>query len=394
MKLAKALGIALAALWMSADNVTAQQSSDPIKIGISVSLTGAFADAIRPAMLADQVWEKEANERGGVLGRKVEITYRDNRSNPDDGVAIYQRFLQGGYDFIFEDGGAFLVQRSSTLAEQHKKLFLAPNAFALPVYSRGYKYLFFTGPSLSEDINVGLVRLLESLPEAQRPKTAAYLTIENIAFTSMTKGFQDLAAPLKLSSVLEVTYPPNMNDATPLVENLKQKKPNIVISSGLTNDTLLLARAMKQQDFKTNLVVISQLAGTQPTFLTSFGDAAEGMVYASPWEPQLKLGANEAFVAAYEKMHKIPPTYNAAQAYARWQILEEAVNATKSLDDKVLRDYIASHEFNTVVGRLKFNEKGYSVPEDTIITQIQDGKRVIVWPKEHAGGSLRYPVSD
>jgi branched-chain amino acid transport system substrate-binding protein len=371
----------------------AQSSPPPVQIGISVSLTGGFADAIRPAMLADQVWEKEINARGGLLGRKVTITYRDNRSNADDGAAIYQRFLQSGFDFIFEDGGAFLVQRTSTLAEQRHKLFLAPNAFSRSLYERGYKYLFFTGPSLSEDLNIGLIGALRTLPENQQPKTVGYLTIENIAFTSMTKGFQDLAAPLKLEPVLDVTYPPNINDATSLVENLKQSKPDMIVNSGLTNDTLLLARALKQQDVKAKLVVISQLAGTQPTFLSTFGTAAEGMVYASPWEPQLKLTGNQEFVASYEDMHKLAPTYNAAQAYARWQVLEQAIKATNSFEDNPLRDYIASHEFDTVVGKLKFNQNGYSTPKETIVTQIQGGARMIVWPKEYASSSLRYPAN-
>ncbi len=196
---------------------------------------------------------------------------------------------------------------------------------------------------------------------------------------------------MKLSTTLDVTYPPNMNDATPVVDNLKQRAPDIVNSAGLYNDTLLLTRAMKQQGFKAKLVVVAQVAGAQPHFLSTFGDSVEGMVYASPWEPQVKMANNEQFVAAYQKMHGFMPTYNAAQAYARWQIFEQAVNATKSFEHKVLRDYIANAEFDTVVGKIKYNEKGYSVPKDTIVTQVQKGKKVVVWPKEHATGQLVYP---
>lgn len=384
---------AVAGLALASFAGLASAQENPVKIGISVSLTGAFADAIKPAMLANEVWVKEVNERGGLLGRPVEITHRDNRSNVDDGTTIYQSFLQSEMDFAFEDGGAFLVQRESTIAEQYQKLFLAPNAFARSLYQRGYKYLFFTGSALSEDINIGLVKLLQTLPEDQRPKSVGYVTIENIAFTSMAKGMQELSAPLSMETVLDVTYPPNLNDATPLVDNLRQAAPDMVVNSGLTNDTLLIARAKKQQGYSPKLMVISQLAGAQPTFLNTFGDTVEGMVYASPWEAEAKVGNNEAFVQAYEAMHGIVPTYNGAQAYARWQILEKAITETKSFDHAVLRDYIAQNEFDTIVGKMKFNENGYSVPDETFITQIQNGKRVIVWPKEHATGELVYPAN-
>jgi branched-chain amino acid transport system substrate-binding protein len=383
--------LALAAVAGLAVTAQAQPGAAPLRVGIGVSLTGALAEAIRPAMLADKVWEEEVNARGGLLGRKVELTFRDNRSNPDDGVSIFQRFQQGGYDFVFEDSGAFLVQRQSTLAEQHQMLFLTPNGFARSLYERGYKFLFFTGPAVSEDLNIGLVRLLKSMPESQRPKTIGYVSIENIAFTSITKGLQEYLRPLNMTSLLDVTYPPNLNDATPIVDNLKQRAPDLINHAGLYNDTLLLARSMKQQGLKAKLIVISQVAGAQPHFLSTFGDAVEGMIYASPWEPQIKLANNQDFVAAYQKANGVPPTYNAAQAYARWQIFEQAVNATKSFEHKLLRDYIANGEFETVVGKIKYNEKGYSTPPDTIIVQVQRGQKVVVWPKEHATGSLVYP---
>ena len=367
------------------------QDKGPLKIGISVSLTGAFAEAIRPAMLADKIWEEQVNARGGLLGRKVELTFRDNRSNPDDGVSIFQRFQQSGYDFIFEDSGAFMVQRESTLAEQHQMLFLSPNGFARSLYERGYKYLFFTGAAVAEDLNIGVVRLLESMAEAERPKSIAYVSIENIAFTSTTKGMQEFVRPMKIANALDVTYPPNINDATPIVDNIKQKNPDMVYHAGLNNDSLLFARAMKQQGYKTKLIMISQVAGAQPHFLTTFGDSVEGMIYASPWEPQVKTTGNEEFVAAYQKANNTLPTYNAAQAYARWQILESAVNATKSLDHKALRDHIAKGEFDTVVGKIKYNEKGFSTPPDTIVVQVQKGRKVVVWPKEQAAGKLVYP---
>ena len=174
-----AAALLAAATWPA----SAEDAQQPLKIGINVSLTGPFADSIKPVMWSDQVWAKEINARGGLLGRKVVMTFVDNKSNPEDAVSIYQRLLQDGNEFIFENGGSLIVQRESTLAEQRQKLFLAPNGFAQALYERGYKYLFYTGAAISEDLNIGLVRLLESLPAEKRPKTIGYVTVENIAFT-------------------------------------------------------------------------------------------------------------------------------------------------------------------------------------------------------------------
>ena len=369
----------------------AEDAPQPLKIGINVSLTGPFADSIKPVMWADQVWEKQINARGGLLGRKVVMTFVDNKSNPEDAVSIYQRLLQDGNEFVFENGGSIIVQRESTLAEQRQKLFLAPNGFAQALYQRGYKYLFYTGAAISEDLNIGLVRLLESLPADKRPKTIGYVTVENIAFTSTTKGLQEKAKPLGLETVLDVTYPPNISDATPLVTNLKQKAPDIVFQTGLTNDTILFARAAAQQALRANVFAIGVTSGALASFVSAVGEVSHGMVYSSPWEVQVKTPNNGEFVRAYQEANGVSPTYNAAHGYARWQIFEQAVNGAKTFDQKLLRDYIAANTFDTIVGTIKYNAQGYSTPEDTVVTQFQKGSRVLVWPKALATGEFIYP---
>jgi branched-chain amino acid transport system substrate-binding protein len=375
---------------VSAFGASAAAQDNPIQIGLSVSLTGAFADSIKPTMMADQLWQSQINSRGGLLGRQLKLIHRDNRSNPADGVAIYQNFLQAKMDFIFENSGSFIVQRESTLAEQHQMLFLAPCGFARSLYERGYKYLFYTGPAVSEDLNIGLANLVGTIPAAARPKTVGYVTVENIAFTSTTKGTQKLLDPLRMETVLDVTYPANINDATPLVNNLAQKKPDLVFQTGLVQDTFLFVRALNQQALQFDVTAIGLVAAALPNFLEVVGGAANGMLYASAWEPQVRFSYNEDFVKKYTEMHGVPPTYNAAQSYSRWQIFEQAVTQTKSLDQKVLRDHIATNSFATVVGTIKYNEQGYSVPNDTIVTQFQEGKRVVIWPREQATGELVY----
>ena len=385
------IGAFALAVSLGAGNAAAQ-TAKPIRIGINVSLTGVFAESIKPTQWADELWAKQVNTRGGLLGRPVEFTFIDNKSNPDQANAIYEKMAQDNFDFIFENSGSLLVQRESTLAEQRKRLFLVPNGFARSLYERGYKYLFYTGAALSEDVNIGMVRLLNTLPESNRPKTIGYVAVENIAFTSIVKGTQELAKPLNLSSVLDITYPPNLNDATPIISNFKQKGADIVYQSGLVNDTILFARAAAQQDLKYKLLVIGLTAGAQPNFIPSLGaTTVESMIYATGWDARLKTHQNAEFVRAYSDEKGFEPIYNAAQAYTRWQIFEQAVNATKSLDNDVLRDYIAKSTFQTVQGPFKYNAKGYMTPEDTVVTQFQGGKRVIVWPKSEATGTFVYP---
>lgn len=377
---------AIAALTLAAPAWAAD--NNPIRIGIDVPLTGFFADSIKPSVQATQLWQKQTNSQGGLLGRQVDITTVDNKSSPETGVSVYQDLLQKNYDFIFEDGGSLMVQRESTLAEQNHRLMLAPAGFAQALYKRGYKYLFFTGNSLAEDSTIGLARLLASLPADKRPKSIAYATLENIAFTGVTRGFQDHIKDLNIKTALDVTYPASLNDATPIIENIKEHNPGMVFQTGLSNDTVLFVRAASQQGLKPAITAVGYVAAALPNFIDTVKDAGDVDLYATGWEPEVKNATNPGFVKSYEDTYHERPTYNAAHSYARWQILVQAVTATKSLNQDTLRDYVSSHSFDTVVGTIKYNNLGYSAPEDTIVVQFQGGKRVIVWPKDQANGQL------
>ena len=282
----------------------------------------------------------------------------------------------------------------STLAEQYKKLMLAPAGFARALYERGYKYTFFTGNCLSDNVATGYAKMLESLPDATKPKSIAYATLQNIAFTAATRGAQQDTKPLDMKMLLDLTYPPSINDATPMISDIKQASPDLVFQTGMSGDTVMFVRAAKEQGLSYKLLSIGYTAASLPNFLGIVGDAAEGAVYATGWEPEAKLGHNAEFVAAYEKEYGTIPTYNSANGYARWEILEQLVNETKSLDQTVLRDKLAGGTFETVNGTIKYSgKKCYSVPDSTLVVQFQHGKRVIVWPKEQATGSLIYPIS-
>ena len=97
---------------------------------------------------------------------------------------------------------------------------------------------------------------MASLPAEKRPKSIAYATLENIAFTGVTRGFQDHVKNLNMKTALDITYPANLNDATPIIENIKEQDPDMVFQTGLSNDTVLFVRAAAQQGLKPPIMAV------------------------------------------------------------------------------------------------------------------------------------------
>src|ERR1700689_5548071 len=69
------------------------RAADPIRIGFSMALTGGLAPNGKSALLAMQVWEKDINPKGGLLGRPVQLVYYDDQSQPSTGPSHYTKLL-------------------------------------------------------------------------------------------------------------------------------------------------------------------------------------------------------------------------------------------------------------------------------------------------------------
>ena len=79
----------------------------------------------------------------------------------------------------------------------------------------------------------------------------------------------------------------------------------------------------------------------------------------------------------------------AANSYTAWQLLEASVTATKSLDDKVLAQWLKTNRVDTILGKLRFDGPNNYGDDLTKVKQVQDGKWVVVWPKEFAAPGVQ-----
>ena len=78
-----------------------------------------------------------------------------------------------------------------------------------------------------------------------------------------------------------------------------------------------------------------------------------------------------------------------AGSFAAWQVLEAAIIATKSLDDKALGAWLRKNRVDTIIGKLRFDGTNNYGDDLFKVKQVQDGKWVVVWPREFAAPGAR-----
>lgn len=382
MVLAAALSMALHGAW--------GQSGKPITFAATFPLTGPFADHGKQSLAAVQVWEAKINAEGGLLGRPVQIVHIDNKSDPNTAVSAFRKFIAEGRDITFGTYAAPIVEQESTVAEQERRLYVQSGGYPLALFGRGYKYLFFASRGTSVDLPGPILSFIDALPADQKPRKISSAAVDSIAFQDLEKH---LGPGLKqrATDYSNENYPLGIRDAQPIVQKWKAASPDAVLVHGYAPDTVLFVRAIRLAGLKPKLLIITPTAASLETFPRDVGAPAEGVIYYNFWEPTLPFPGVEEFARAFKKKMGVAPLFSAGNAYASMQIYEQAIKATRSLDQDRLRDQVRTGTFQTVIGTLAYEERGLPRERQALLAQWQGGKQVVIWPTAVARGNLLYP---
>jgi branched-chain amino acid transport system substrate-binding protein len=147
------------------------------------------------------------------------------------------------------------------------------------------------------------------------------------------------------------------------------------------NDTLQVARTIQQQGYKPSMFCT---CGSQVTTIAAWPkleSAAEGAFGSIPsWPTQNYPGLADLAAFFKARGQNTVPTY-AIVALAILQVIEQAVEGAKTLDQDKLKDYIHTHEFHTAAGNIKYQADGTPVYSQ-IVLQFMNGKNEVVWPEK------------
>jgi branched-chain amino acid transport system substrate-binding protein len=390
------------------------RAADPIRIGFGIGLTGGVAANGKAALIAFQMWAEEVNAKGGLLGRKVEFIYYDDQSNPSTVPGIYTKLLDiDKVDLVVSGYGTNLVAPAMPIVMQRGLLFIGLFAYAL---NENFKYpnyftMFPAGPNPKVDFAQSFFELAVS--QSPKPRTLAIVAMDGEFSLLSAEGAREHAKRHGLRIVYDRTYPPATVDFTPIVRAVQATNPDVVFAATYPPDGANMVRAVSEVGLKTNLFGGS-MAGLQfAAFKTQLGPALNGVVNYEFYvpEPTLKFPGIEVFLKKYQVKAveaKVDPLgfYLPPFAYAEMQILGQAIEGTKSVDQKNLADYIRTSTFATVLGDVKFAPNGEWTQSRVLQVQYQGikgndleqfkkaGTQVVVWPRELKSGELKYPLQD
>jgi branched-chain amino acid transport system substrate-binding protein len=388
------------------------RAQEPIKIGFSMALTGGLAGAGKPALIAMEIWRDDINAKGGLLGRPVEFVYYDDQTQPANVPKIYTKLMNvDNVDLVVSGYGTNLIAPAMPIVMRKGMVFMSLFGLAANEqfnYDR-YFQIMPAGPEPKEDWSRGFIKLATD----KGLRTIALVGADAEFAQNAVDGARTNAEAAGLEIVYDESYPPSTTDFSPIVRAIQATNPDVVYVGSYPPDSAGMVRAANELRLQTKLFGGGMVGLQYASLQTSLGPMLNGIVNYDFWvpEPTLNFPGIQEFLTKYQERaegqgvdplgHYLPPW-----AYAYMQVLGDAVEGVGSLDQEAIANYIRDHEFETVVGPVKFGPNGEWATSRTLMVQFQNiengdleqfkhaGKRVVLLPEEWASGEFIFPYTE
>lgn len=353
------------------------------------------------------------NAAGGILGRKVELKYYDDQTNPATVPGIYTKLLDvDKVDFVVSGYGTNLIAPAMPIEMQRGLVFTS--LFGLAANEKfkynNYFQIMPAGPEPLTDWSKGFFDV--AMAQNPKPTTIALVGADAEFARNAVKGAREHAKKLGLKIVYDQTYPPKTADYTPIIRAIQARNPDIVYVGSYPPDSVGMVKAATEVGLKTKMFGGGMVGLQYASIQTALGPKLNGIINYDFWvpAPTLKFKGVEAFLAKYQKAaegqgvdplgHYLPP-----YTYGYMQVLAQAIEGAKSTDHAKVGEYMRKSEFDTVVGKVRFAPNGEWAKSRALMVQFQHienndlkqfekpDSRVVLYPSEWKSGDVVYPYS-
>ncbi|PYM59533.1 MAG: ABC transporter substrate-binding protein [Candidatus Rokuibacteriota bacterium] len=369
--------IAVAAVAALAFSVFARAQDGPIMIGSSIPLTGGVATFGQHSRWGSELAIAEANAKGGVLGRKLEIDFQDNRCNPAEAVkSVTQMLAEKKYVAILDGLCSSVVLAIMPLVERAGVPLVVANASATSIAERsgvgGNKWTFKVNPTDASMLDA----LIGWLDKDGKANNIAFLGEDTDFGRAGSTGLENALKKRNLKLATVDFFQKGAPDFTPVFTKIKAKKPALLALYAVDAD---FQNAMRQWYSLgggvplTGRVLVDQV----PKEIMDSG-FLDGTTSVQPYDPSVDTPGNRAFVEAFKKLHNVPPILVSFEAYEATKVLIDAIRRAGTTNPAAVRDALATTKLPSMLGTtIEFDDHNLA-HNNAIILTIKGGKVVIV----------------
>jgi branched-chain amino acid transport system substrate-binding protein len=379
MGLLAACGSSSSSSSSSSSGASGGSSTAPITIGASLSLSGDFAADGQAFQKGYELWAADQNRKGGLLGHPIKLQVLSDASSASQVVSNYQKLIGSNKDqLVFGPFSTLLTVPSARIAARYGYAFVEGAGAGPAVFGQGLKNVFSVQIPIKNDLQ-NFAQWVASLPSAQRPKTAAYATVDDPFTQPQIPVAQKILQAAGVKTVLSKVFPAEVTDYTPIASQVASTHADLVILGSVDVPTVsAFTHAFVQQHYEPKGFLATAGPDQGAQFVKAVGAGNQnGIFVPGPWFGGVQKSDSLAMVKEYiAKYGGTASDVNAdvAEAYAVGQVVAQAAQATHSLDNSKIISYLHSGAtLDSVLGAVKFDSLGENTAGKTLTFQWQNG---------------------
>jgi len=372
-----------------------QLPKPPILIGSAVPLTGELTREGWRTLKGYELWVKDVNERGGILGRPVKLIYYDDKSDPTTSATLTEKLITVDHVCaILGSFASYMILAATVPAEKYGVPYLICAGTSTKIYERGFKHIFAVLPSV-KIYDCSVFWWIKDSKLDPPIKTVAFLIKSEPFSLSSYEYASNESRRVGLENVYHEEYPPGTKDFSPYIIKMKALNPDLLIVMGHFEDLTTFRRQMVELGLKPKAFYATYVPQV-PEWRDVLKELAEGVLGVAEWHSVLKYPGNEEFVRKWKEYTGTEPDPCAALAYAACQVLEAAIKKAGSDDPKAIRNALASftkdNPVMTICGPTGFAENGELVTRGCYLIQWIHGSCEVIYPLDAATAKPLYPL--
>ena len=396
MKITRAIVLVAALAAVAAASVPLAAQQPAIKIGEINSFSGIGAPFTGPYRSAVEMAVEEVNAKGGVIGRKIEVLFRDDKGQPAEAVKHAQELVAS--EKVVLVSGTFLSNVGlavSDWAKQNKTLFVAAEPLTEAItWSKGHDYVFRVRPNTYQQ-----GRMLAE--KAGKTKHMKWATIgPNYEYGKRAwETFRDRLKELKPDVQVVGEQWPALGkiDASAEVGAVLAKNLDALYVSLFGSDWLAFVREAQKRGLFQKMFVVGILLG-EPEYIDPLKtEAPEGMLVTGyPWY-DLTQPAHKEFVARFTKKTDKNPVLGSLVGYVTYLSIFEAIRKAGSTDTDKLVTAFRDLKVETPIGPISYRAvDGQSTMGAWVGTTKLDARRGVgvMVNHEYIAGDKVLPSAD
>ena len=366
--------------------------AEDLKLSIPLPLTGTNAKFGEIEKRSYEIAMEEINAKGGVKGKKILLVFEDSQGKPEVSRSIAEKLIDvKKQPVIFGEYSSSCSKAIAAVAEERKTPYLVVTGATDDITQQNYKYVFRLNPTNAYYAS----GLMSFLKEVVKPTSIAILYESSDFGTSGAEDMVKQAEKFPMKVLAKEQYEKGAVDFKPILSKVKAEKPDVIYMVSYVMDASLLMRQIKELRIDAKLFAGGAAGFAIPEFIQSAKEAAEYVVTATLWSPQVVYPGAKEFAEKYKKLYKDYPSYHGAEAYSALYIIKDVLTRAKSWTPDDIRVAMKATNMMTAFGPIRFEDKaGYTNQNfmDTLVLQVINDQFETIWPQKYATRKYVYPI--